>query len=481
MDRKKTLIFIPTYNEAANVEALYRQIRELNLGADLLFLDDNSPDGTGKIIDRLAEEDPAVYVIHREKKSGIGSAHLRGIAWAYERQYVNLITMDCDFSHSPQYMTEFLRYAPDHDIVIGSRHLKEGSLAGWSIVRKLLTRLGHFLTCKALNLPYDATGAYRLYRLDRIPKEIFTLIKSQGYSFFFESLYALHVNNFSVKEFPIHLPSRTYGESKMKWKDIVQSLKRLISLFFLTRKQKYQLPAAAPAQSQPPPEERVVKEGGSWDLYWSKKNGAGAAAYDGIAAFYRKFIIKPFLRFFVLKYFATNANVLHAGCGSGQVDEDLHRHVRITAMDISKPALELYRKFNGKEPVTLEGDILAMPFEDGAFDGIYNLGVMEHFSDEEIRKILNEFRRVLRPGGTILLFWPPEFGLSVNVLKCVHYVFNRVLKKNVMLHPPEINRIQSRGQVKEVCERNGLRLVDYYFGPRDLFTQSVVVLKKDDT
>jgi len=191
------------------------------------FLDDNSPDGTGQLIDKIARRDETVFAIHREKKYGIGSAHQEGIRWAYEKEYKFLITMDCDFSHSPIYLADFMRYAPEYDIVVGSRYLQEKSLLGWSKLRKALTTLGHFFTNKLLRMPYDATGAFRCYALERIPQGIFELIQSKGYSFFFESLYALNLNHYSVKEFPINLPARTYGHSKMHLKDVFQSLLRL--------------------------------------------------------------------------------------------------------------------------------------------------------------------------------------------------------------------------------------------------------------
>src|SRR5690349_20504841 len=105
---RKLLIFVPTYNEAENVEALYNQICDLKLDAHILFLDDNSPDGTGDIIDRLAAENPKVHVIHRPGKQGIGSAHTTGIRWAYQHGFQSLVTMDCDFTHSPQRIPEFL-------------------------------------------------------------------------------------------------------------------------------------------------------------------------------------------------------------------------------------------------------------------------------------------------------------------------------------------------------------------------------------
>ena len=226
----KTLIFIPTYNESENIEKIYNELVELRLNTDILFLDDNSPDGTGKIIDKLVKNSSTTYVIHRSGKLGIGSAHLDGINWALNNHYEMLITMDCDFTHSPSYIIDFINNSTNYDIVIGSRYMQKKSLSSWNLFRKSLTLFGHLLTSVLLGMPYDASGAFRLYRLDKINKGIFDLVVSKGYSFFFESLFILHLNNCSIKEIPIHLPARTYGHSKMTIKDMWKSLTYLLSM-----------------------------------------------------------------------------------------------------------------------------------------------------------------------------------------------------------------------------------------------------------
>ncbi|MBI3601364.1 MAG: polyprenol monophosphomannose synthase [Candidatus Omnitrophica bacterium] len=230
----KTLIFIPTYNEVENVRVIYEQIKKLNLDADILFCDDHSPDGTGGVIDEICVQDQQVFAIHRQGKLGIGTAHVRGIDWAYAQGYQQLITMDCDFSHSPFYIKKFIELAEAGDVIIGSRYIQEDSLKEWNFYRKFLTHLGHFLTKVLLKMPYDATGAFRLYRLDKIPQGIFHLPHSKGYSFFFESLYILMLNGLTIKEFSIHLPARTYGHSKMTLKGAYQSLLHLLQMYCTT-------------------------------------------------------------------------------------------------------------------------------------------------------------------------------------------------------------------------------------------------------
>lgn len=232
MLKSKTLIAIPTYNERENLEPLVRRIQKLPIQAEILIVDDHSPDGTGELADRLRAGDPALHVIHRPGKLGIGSAHLDILRWAYARGYERLVTMDCDFTHSPEDIPSFLLEAHTCDVVIGTRFVDPQSLKDWEPFRKMVTHLGHFLTRKLLKMPYDASGAFRLYRLDRIPAEWLDLVTARGYAFFFQSLFILSVNGFSIREIPILLPARTCGHSKMSAGDAARGFWRLAATFF---------------------------------------------------------------------------------------------------------------------------------------------------------------------------------------------------------------------------------------------------------
>ncbi|MBP6343947.1 MAG: glycosyltransferase [Candidatus Omnitrophica bacterium] len=486
------LVFIPTYNEAQNVRTIYGQLKALGLNFDILFLDDNSPDGTGAIIDELAVGDPRLSVIHRQGKRGIGSAHQDGIRWAYERGYATLITMDCDFSHSPEYIRNFLALSDQADIVVGSRYMEEGSLDQWNFYRKFLTYIGHFLTDVLLRMPYDATGAFRLYNLRQIPRGVFTLVRSSGYSFFFESLYIMFLNNFSVKEFPIKLPARTYGHSKMTLKGAMRSFMHLVRICIRTWTRRdsfiYSEPLPADFKMFHGTDNPYLSKGGlsplkvqqDWDVYWNKERKSENVLYDLIAVFYRVFIIRRILDHFTRKHFIKDSMVLHAGCGSGQVDEGVARWVRLSALDISIKALEIYKKTNPTVRDITHGDIFNIPYSANEFDGVYNLGVMEHFTEEEIARILGEFNRVLKASGKMVILVPPENGLSVIFLKGVHYFLNDILKKKVQLHPPEISRPRNKTHARQIYEQHGLRMVDYYFGLMDVFTYAVIVLEKPD-
>jgi dolichol-phosphate mannosyltransferase len=474
----KTVIFIPTYNERENVQELCARIHALNLDADILFLDDNSPDGTGEVLDGLAKKYQNVTVLHRTGKLGIGSAHQDGIQWAYRNKYKYLITMDCDFTHPPEHIPDLLKKAVDHDIVVGSRYLREDSLKGWNLLRKSLTMAGHVMTKYILKIQQDATGAFRLYDLEKVPSHAFQIVSSKGYSFFFESLYILNLNGFSIAEIPISLPPRTYGHSKMRLKDAWHSLMFLFAIYLNTlfNREKFEVyePFTASGENA-----CTAKDEQGWDAYWKSQKNSGGLIYDAIAAFYRKFIIKRSLNRFIRKYFKKGAEVLHAGCGSGQVDTDVHDYIAVTALDISGEALSIYKRVNKGCCRLLHGSIFDIRLPDASVDGIYNLGVMEHITEAEIKRILAEFRRILKPDGKIVLFWPPEFGLSVLFLKGVHYVLNTLLKKGVKLHPDEITRIRSKKHAEEMIAAAGFKTVEYYFGLRDAFTLAVIVGEKD--
>lgn len=221
------LVMIPTYNEQSNIIKLINQLVEvrndpLSGKFDILFIDDNSPDGTGFDIDLCATRYDFISVIHRSKKDGIGSAHVAGITEAYNRGYTHLITMDADFTHPPEFIPKLLEKSGTYDVVIGGRHAKKESLEGWSIFRKFLTFIDHQFTLQLLNLPYDATSAFRVYRIDCIPHWMFLRPKSKSYPFFFELLCFLHESGISIYDVPVVLPPRAAGSSKLKFKDMVE-------------------------------------------------------------------------------------------------------------------------------------------------------------------------------------------------------------------------------------------------------------------
>jgi ubiquinone/menaquinone biosynthesis C-methylase UbiE len=217
----------------------------------------------------------------------------------------------------------------------------------------------------------------------------------------------------------------------------------------------------------------------SWDRYWGGDVLRGRRfLYNLAASFYRRFLIKPSLNHFVKKYFKKRSQILHAGCGGGEVDDNIRNFVSITALDFSQKALEKYKRKNRTNKLIC-GDIRSIPLKTSSFDGIYNLGVMEHFNLNDIKKILKEFHRVLKPGGYLIIFWPPEFGISVIFFKALVYVYKKILnKKKAVFHPTEIFRLKSEGEARRIFKDEGFRVIEYYFGMRDLFTYSVIVAQK---
>ncbi len=471
----KTLILIPTYNESKNVELLYYEIKKNKIKSDILFVDDNSPDGTSKIIAALAKKDKSVKLLTRKSKQGIGSAHKAGIDYAYKMHYQTLITMDSDFTHKPKDILKFMAQKNHADIIVGSRYLAKDSLSDWNFLRKALTVTAHFLTKTILSIKYDATGAFRLYNLDKIPQDVFKLVESNGYSFFFESLYILLLNGLKIREVSISLPARTYGSSKMSLNDAWKSLTFLFQTYYLSKiyKDSYiYSPQFMPA--------RKLNEKGEdeWDEYWRTERKKRKVLYDALAVFYRKYIIKRTLNHYLTKTFKKGAFLLHAGCGGGQVDEDVVNYAKITALDISIEALNRYKWLYKNKCKVVHGSIFKIPSKNQNFDGIYNLGVMEHLTDKEIKVTLDEFNRILKKNGKILLFWPPAFGASVLFLNTVHFILNGILKKNIRLHPHEITKVTSRKQIGNILARSGFELEKFDFGPRDFFTYTIIVGKK---
>ncbi len=226
---RDTLLIIPTYNEAGNIEALISEILEQGLELDILVIDDNSPDGTAALAERLAEKAP-ITVIRREGKLGIGSAHKRGFQHALERGYGRAVTMDADFSHSPRYLKDLLAASESADVAVGSRYIPGGGLAGWSPLRRLITHTAHWMTTHVLRIPYDCTGGFRLYHAEVLRAVDFRRIRSEGYAFLIEMIFQVSRMGFRVAEVPIVINSRHKGVSKISKREIFKAMKTLLRL-----------------------------------------------------------------------------------------------------------------------------------------------------------------------------------------------------------------------------------------------------------
>lgn len=218
------LLIIPTLNERKNVTLLFKKIKKIDSKINILFVDDNSTDGTREEILHLKKKNKSIFYIFRPKKLGIGSAHKDGLKFAYKKKYKIILTMDADGTHNPKYIKKLLKYSLNYDLISTNRFEQKNSLIEWPIQRRFLTRVRYYLINILLNISYDSSGAYRCYNTKNIKLNDILIAKNDGYSFFWESLYLLNKKKYSIKEIPIHLPYRKVGSSKMTIKDIVGSL-----------------------------------------------------------------------------------------------------------------------------------------------------------------------------------------------------------------------------------------------------------------
>ena len=222
------LLIIPTLNERKNITSLIKKIKKIDKKLNILFVDDNSTDGTREEILYLKKNNKSVYYIFRPKKLGIGSAHKDGLKFAYRKNYKIILTMDADGTHNPKYIKELIKYSKEYDLISTNRFEQKNSLREWPIQRRFLTKVRYYLINILLNISYDSSGAYRCYNSKRIKLNDILSAKNNGYSFFWESLYLLNKKKYSIKEIPIYLPYRKVGSSKMTMKDIIGSLLYLL-------------------------------------------------------------------------------------------------------------------------------------------------------------------------------------------------------------------------------------------------------------
>ena len=218
------LLIIPTLNERKNITILFKKIRKIDQEIDILFVDDNSTDGTREEILYLKKRSKSIYYIFRPRKLGIGSAHKDGLKFAYKKKYKIILTMDADGTHNPKYIKNLIKYSTKYDLISTNRFEKKDSLIEWPVHRRFLTKIRFYLINILLNINYDSSGAYRCYNAKNIKLNDVLSAQNDGYSFFWESLYLLNKKKYSIKEIPIYLPYRKVGSSKMTMRDIIGSL-----------------------------------------------------------------------------------------------------------------------------------------------------------------------------------------------------------------------------------------------------------------
>ena len=207
---------LPTYNEILNVESMLRALRNAVPSADVLVVDDGSPDGTAKKAIELAEELGSVAVLQRSEKSGLGGAYRAGFSWGLERGYDHFVEIDCDFSHDPAALPTLLDAAGNHDVVIGSRYVKGGHIPQWTFLRRFISRGGNQYASIMLGLKVaDSTAGFRVYSKSALEKMDFATVSANGYGFQIEMTYRARRAGLSIIEVPISFTDRELGESKM--------------------------------------------------------------------------------------------------------------------------------------------------------------------------------------------------------------------------------------------------------------------------
>ena len=233
-------MLIPTYNERDNLPLVVERVRAAVPSADVVVLDDNSPDGTGDIADELAAADDHVKVLHRQEKEGLGAAYLAGFAWALERGYDAVVEMDADGSHRPEHLPTMLEVAADADLVIGSRYVRGGKIVNWPIDRKAISMAGNLYIKVILGMPVnDATAGYRVYRAETLRTIGLGQVESAGYVFQTDLTVRTVRAGLTVVEVPITFVEREIGDSKMDG-DVVRESMARITRWGLTHR-KHQL------------------------------------------------------------------------------------------------------------------------------------------------------------------------------------------------------------------------------------------------
>ena len=223
----RSVVVVPTYQEADNVERFLEAVRTSVPEAEILVVDDNSPDGTGEIAEKAGAELGQVTVLHRPGKQGLGVAYRAGFAWALAEGFDVVVQMDCDFSHDPAVIPQLLAKLAEPDVhcVIGSRYVPGGATPNWPLHRRMLSRWGNRYTSTMLQLGIrDATGGFRAYRADTLRAIHVETTRSNGYAFMSELAHRMVAADLRMVEVPITFVDRAYGTSKMSVRIMAESM-----------------------------------------------------------------------------------------------------------------------------------------------------------------------------------------------------------------------------------------------------------------
>lgn len=220
------LVIIPTYNERENLEAITSSVLSVEPRADILVVDDNSPDGTGQLADELAKKDARMRVLHRRQKQGLGKAYLEAFAWALAQGYQLIIEMDADFSHDPKYLPVLIDTAlGGADLVVGSRYVPGGGTVNWGLLRRLISKGGSLYARSILGVRIrDLTAGFKCFNRRVLEAIELDQVHASGYAFQIELTYRALKKGFTVKEVPIMFEDRRVGHSKMSRKIFLEGM-----------------------------------------------------------------------------------------------------------------------------------------------------------------------------------------------------------------------------------------------------------------
>jgi dolichol-phosphate mannosyltransferase len=242
MSEEKILVIVPTYNELENIALIIPEILKELPTANVLVVDDNSPDGTSNLVKEIAKSREGVFILDREKKEGLGKAYISGFKWALERGYDRIFEMDADFSHSPKYLPDFIAASKEADLVIGSRYITGVNVVNWPLGRLLLSYFGNVAARMLAGLTIrDCTGGFKCFRADTLRAIDFNKIGSAGYSFQVEMNFYVQQAGLTIKEIPIIFTDRERGVSKMSSGIVTEALGllwklRVMSIFSKPKK-----------------------------------------------------------------------------------------------------------------------------------------------------------------------------------------------------------------------------------------------------
>ena len=254
----KTLVVVPTYNERENLLPLAQRLLALPVPVDLLVVDDNSPDGTGKLADDLAAKHPPIHVLHRTEKHGLGRAYIAGFKWAMERSYEYVFELDGDFSHNPDDIPMFLEAARNADLVLGSRYLNGIRIINWPLSRLMLSKSAAKYVRVVTGMKItDPTGGYKCFTRRALQAINLHEINSNGYSFQIEMTHKLWRQGMKIVEVPIIFTERAQGHSKMSGHIIREAFFMVWRLWFQNKLRRR--PPVPPAEPPPPPPPKAEK------------------------------------------------------------------------------------------------------------------------------------------------------------------------------------------------------------------------------